>query len=268
MPTWISASLWGDRYDYPGVLREFSEVMRPAPNSAVGHYNKGRVLYDLGKRKEAREELETACRLPPNYPDALFLLAVTEGHSPHPNELLQRLVALDPRNAEAQYLLGQNLNHLGKTQEAVEHWKLAVQADPNNYMALFNLARTLSKSGGLEAKQYLDRFQENQKGRQLSDRVQQLNNFALSAANTHHWPHAVEQLQEAFPTCGQCPRLPILHQNLGLIYCRKGDLADGKRELETALKLKPDDADALKALEILQSLPPVKSEVGSVRDDR
>jgi Tfp pilus assembly protein PilF len=42
---------------------------------------------------------------------------------------------------------------------------------------------------------------------------------------------------------------------LGLVYCHKGDIEDGKRELEAALKLKPDDADARKALEILSSLP-------------
>jgi hypothetical protein len=37
-----------------------------------------------------------------------------------------------------------------------------------------------------------------------------------------------------------------------LVYCRQGDRASGEKELRIALELKPDDADALRALEILE----------------
>jgi Tfp pilus assembly protein PilF len=49
--------------------------------------------------------------------------------------------------------------------------------------------------------------------------------------------------------CGQCASSADLHRNLGLIYILKGDVAEGKRELETTLKIKPNDTDARKALE-------------------
>jgi tetratricopeptide (TPR) repeat protein len=198
--------------------------------------------------------LEAACRLQPDYPTALYFLAISLGPSPRATEALRRLVKIEPSNADAQYLLGQNLLHEGMTKEAIEHWKIAVKEDPQNASALYNLARTLDKVNDPEAQAYLQRFHELQKVRRLSDRVQTLNNFALEAANGHNWPQAVEQLREAIQLCGQCQQLPVLHRNLGLIYSRKGDVQKGQRELEMALAIDPNDADAQTALRTLRNL--------------
>jgi tetratricopeptide (TPR) repeat protein len=247
-----------DRYDLQGALEQFSEALRLDPRSAAAHCNRGRALYDVGRHAEARVELETACALKPNYPEALYLLAQVEsrlGDVQKSTELLERLVKLTPGNADAQSLLGQNLLRLGRTDEALEHLRLAVQADPENSQALYNLAHTLEKSGKPEAQEYLARFNALETQRRLTDRVQQLGNFGLEAANARNWTQAIDDLKEALQICGDCRFSADLHRNLGLVYCHKGDIEDGKRELEAALKLKPDDADARKALEILSSLP-------------
>ena len=243
-----------DEYDLKGALEEFSEGIRLDPQSAVAYYNKGRVLYDMDRRQEARPFFENAIRLVPNYPAALYLLAVILGPTPRSTELLERLVAIEPQNADALYLLGQNLLHDGKTQEAIRRWKAAVAADPANSSALYNLARTLTSVHDPEAKEYMSRFQALEKTRHLSDRVQSLNNFALEAANARNWPLAVEQLHEAIQLCGQCQQLPVLHRNLGLIYARKGDIEQAKAELHLALKVNPHDADATEALNVLDRL--------------
>jgi Flp pilus assembly protein TadD len=101
---------------------------------------------------------------------------------------------------------------------------------------------------------YMQRFQEVEKRNQLSDRVQSLNNFALEAARDNNWTQAVEQLHEALHVCGACWQLPVLHRNLGLTYARTGDIESALRELHVALKLNPNDSDASKAIEILESL--------------
>ena len=246
-----------DQYDLRGASEQFSEAVRLAPNSPSAHYNRGRALYDLGERQEARTELEAAHRLSPEYPSVLYLLALLERQAsnyPRSTALLKKLVSLEPKNSVAYYLLGQDLLHLGKQEEAIHHLQLAVEADPNNSQALYNLAQTLSKAGMPEAKLYMDRFQALQKSRRLSDRVQTLNNFALEAANGHNWPQAVEQLKEALELCDQCPQLPILHKNLGLIYARTGDVENGELELRLALRLNPNDSDASKALGILEEV--------------
>jgi tetratricopeptide (TPR) repeat protein len=243
-------------------LEQFSEALRLDPRSAAAHYNKGRALYDSNRHAEAGAELETACALKPGYPAALHQWAQVErelGHLQKSTELLERLVKLTPDNADAQSLLGQNLLRLGRTDEALEHLRLAVQADPENSQALYNLAHTLEKSGKPEAQEYLARFNALEKQRRLSDRVQQLGNFGLEAYNARNWTQAIEDLKEALEICGDCRFSADLHRNLGLVYCHKGAIEDGKRELEAALKLKPDDADARKALEILSSLPGKRS---------
>ena len=247
-----------DQYDHRGAFREFTEAVRLAPNSPVAHYNLGRIDYDMEQRDKARDEFEIACRLQPNYPPALYLLALLErqvGHIERSAEIAQHLVKLEPDNSDAQYLLGQNLLRLGKTDQAIEHWETAVNANPENASALYNLARELRKTKRPEAKIYLDRVTEFQKERQLTDRVRQLGNFALDAANARNWPLAIEQSRQALQLCGNCAHSAQLHQNLGLIYCRKGDLKDGKSELELALKLKPNDAEAQEALKTISSLP-------------
>jgi tetratricopeptide (TPR) repeat protein len=243
-----------DNYDLLGALKEFSEAIRLAPNDAAAYYNKGRVLYDLDRRQEALPFLETACKLQPVYPQALYLLAVVLGASPHATEVLERLVAIDGRNAAAHYMLGQDLLAEGKTPEAIAQWKTAVKLDPQNSSSLYNLARTLAKANDPEAKQYMERFQKLQQTNQLSDRVKTLNNFALEAANARNWPQAVEQLQQSIKICGQCGQLPALHRNLGLIYARKGEIRQSELELEIALKMNPRDADAQQALETLRSI--------------
>ena len=246
-----------DHYDLQGALAQFSEAARLDPGSAAAHCNKGRALYDLGKHEEARAELEKACSINPNYPEALYLLAQAErrlGDMQKSVDFLERLVKLAPGNAEAQALLGQDLLRLGKTDEAIEHLQLAVKSDPNNTQALYNLADQLAKSGRPEAKEYMTRFNELEKQRQLTDRVQKLGNFGLEAASARNWTQALEDLKQALELCGNCRFGADLHRNLGLVYLRTGDTPDGTRELEVALKLNPDDDDARKALEAVGSV--------------
>ncbi len=97
------------------------------------------------------------------------------------------------------------------------------------------------------------RFRSLQKQQQLTDRIQTLGNFGLQAADARNWGQAVADIQQALALCGNCAQGETLHKNLGLIYSRKGDFASAERELNLALKLKPDDPDALKAVQILQS---------------
>ena len=246
-----------DQYDLAGGLAQFSEAIRLDPNSAKAHYNLGRFYFYTAKYLEARQQLDTACRLQPDYADALYSLALTErqlDNAPRATELLQKVVALSPGNADAQYLLGQNLLQAGKTEEAIAHWKLAVQADPNQSQSLYNLARTLDKLHDPAAEQYMQRFRELEQRNQLFDRVQALGNFALEAANAQNWPQAVEQMKEAIQLCGQCAQSAHLHRNLGLIYCRTGNRQEGEKELSTALEIDPHDVDARKALAVLANL--------------
>jgi tetratricopeptide (TPR) repeat protein len=244
-----------DQFDRPAGLKEFSEAARLDPQLAAAHYNLGRFSFETGKYEDAGRELQTAIRLQPDYANALYFLALTakqENQAERSTELLQRVVALQPDNADAQYLLGQNLEHSGDNSAAIQHWKAAVQSDPNHSQALYNLAKSLIKIHDPDAKQYQDRFDALQKSQQIADRVSELGNFALEAANAQNWPQAVEQMNEAIQLCGNCPQSAHLHKNLGLFYGRTGNIGEAEKELRTALQMAPNDADAQNALAMLE----------------
>jgi len=175
-------------------------------------------------------------------------------HPERSAELLSKVVELEPGNSDAQYLLGQSLLRLGKNAEAVSHWKKAVANNPSHGEALYNLSRTLTKIDPTEARQYQERFVELQKKRQITDRADTLGNFALASVKAHDLDQALAQFTEAIRVCDDCRSLGDLHKNLGLVYCRSGDLVNGERELRAALKLKPNDPDILKSLRIIEGL--------------
>src|SRR5579885_1614339 len=202
-------------------------------------------------------ELETAVNLAPRNAAALYLLGLAEKQMDHPErsaELLQQAVAIDPNHSDAQYLLGQDLARLGRTAEAVAHWKKAVELRPDHAEALYNLARALRQTDAGAARQYQERFTALQQQRRIADRAETLGNFALASAAARDIPQAVAQFREALAVCGECRSRGDLHKNLGLVYCRSGDLKNGRAELVEARRLKPHDADVGRALEILDSL--------------
>jgi tetratricopeptide (TPR) repeat protein len=110
----------------------------------------------------------------------------------------------------------------------------------------------LSRMHDPEAAQYQDRFDALQKSQQIADRVSELGNFALEAANAQNWPQALQQMNEAIELCGNCPQSAHLHKNLGLFYGRTGRIGEAKKHLRAALQLAPNDADAQNALSILE----------------
>jgi tetratricopeptide (TPR) repeat protein len=251
-----------DQYNRTDGFKEFSEAARLDPRSPAVHYNLGRFYFETAKYEDARKELEEALRLEPNHAAALYFLALAakqDNDLDRSTQLFEKVISLQPGNPDAQFLLGQNLEHQGKTAEAVVHWKLALQADPNYSQALYNLARTLRKSNDPEAQQYQARYDTLQKNQQISDRVQQLGNFALEASNAENWPQAFAQMQEALELCGECPEAAHLHKNLGMMYVRTGKLEQAQKELETALQLNPDDNGAKQGLAAIQNATSAQS---------
>jgi tetratricopeptide (TPR) repeat protein len=201
--------------------------------------------------------LEAANTLQPRFANALYFLALVErqsGNVAHSAELLQKVVEIQPGQADAQFLLGQDLEKLGKTPQAIDHWKLALQADPDDSQALYTLARALDKAHDPAAQQYQQRFDDLQKQQQVTDQVGQLGNFAIEASNAQNWPQAIEQMQQAIQLCGDCAESGHLHRNLGLFFCKTGKFEDAENELKKALALDPNDVDAKKAIGIVENL--------------
>ena len=246
-----------DQFDLKSALAEFSEAVRLDPNNAAAHYNKGRVLLDLQRNNEARPELEAATRLDLNEAEAWYLLGLISRQADQTDEAIgefEKAIAAKPDYAEALFMLGQELVRKGDTAGAIKQWRKAIEVRPQYSEALYNLARLLMKSNPEEGKRLQARFENLQNEQHITDRASTLGNFALASADAHDWPQAISQMKEALQVCGECSALPILHKDLGLIYCRAGDYTKGRAELLEAQKLSPKDGDIALALHSLDTL--------------
>jgi tetratricopeptide (TPR) repeat protein len=239
-------------YDLAGALAEMDEAVRMAPGSALAHLSRGRVLLDLGRNAQAQPELEAARRIEPGMPEPYYFLAVIAkqaGHAGDAVSLLQTVVKLQPRNATAWRLLGQSLEHESQTQAAIAAWRQALAIDPGDSQSLWSLARAVRATDPAEASRLMTRYSQVQREHHIVDEAGTLGNDALAAAAAHDWDEAIRKFREAIEVCGNCAIKGDLHEKLGLVDCRMGDIDRGEKELRLARTLKPDDPDIERALQ-------------------
>lgn len=244
-----------DQFSLNSALAEFSDAVRLAPECSACHYNKGRVLLDLQRNVEAKPELEAAVRIDPNSAEGWYLLGLIEkgaGNVEESIKLFKKAVTEDPQYPDALYKLGQGLLQIGDRAGAIARWRQVIAINPNYGEALYNLSRLLAKDDPEEARQFQTQFESLQTKEHITDRAQTLGNFAVASAAARDWPQAISQLKEALALCGDCSALPQLHKDLGLIYCRSGDLKNGLAELQQAQRLTPQDPDVAQAIRVAQ----------------
>jgi tetratricopeptide (TPR) repeat protein len=213
------------------------------------------VLLDLQRNAEARPELEAAVRMDANFSECWYLLGLIEkdaGNAKGSIELFKKALAADPHNPDALYKLGQGLLQAGDRAGAIDRWRQVIAVNPDYGEALYNLSRLLAKDDPEEANRLQARFESLQRKEHVIDRAQTLGNFAVAAAAARDWPQAISQLKEALALCGDCSALPQLHKDLGLIYCRSGDLKNGLAELQQAQRLTPQDPEVAQAIRVAQ----------------
>lgn len=121
------------------AVREYRQVIKESPNLAAPHFNLAMIYRVQSKFKEAEAEFKEAVRLFPDFTAAHLQLgtiyynredwenAYTELSVAvkHPGAILTDKVSLHA-------MLGRTNTQLGRTDEAVEHWKTVRQLDPKN----------------------------------------------------------------------------------------------------------------------------------------
>jgi len=165
---------------------------------------------------------------------------------------LRRAAELEPKNARRHYALGQALFEAGNTDGAVAAWRRAVALQPGYADALYSLSRALARTDPAESKELQVRFMKLQELQSAADDAEAMGNDALNAAAGDP-AKAIAGLKAAIERCGECSVRWQLHKNLGLVYCRSGDLKNGKSELLQADKMLPGDANIARALKLLKS---------------
>ncbi len=243
-----------DHLEVDSALEQFYAAVKLNPQSAIAHYNLGRLLLDERNSDAAIPELESACQIDPSLSDALYLLGVAKrqtGDIDRSLLLVQRSIQLAPEQPKALYLLGQDLLSLNREDEAIVAWKRAVQIDPNSTEVLYKLSQILREKDPAEAAHYAELLKARLSESQATSQADTMGNLALAAAERHDYGQAIDQLNRALQTCGNCRERGTLTKDLGLIEARSGDLKSAAKMLQEAAALLPSDPDINTALEIV-----------------
>jgi tetratricopeptide (TPR) repeat protein len=236
------------------ALSEVTRAVELAPGSALPHLNRARVLFDLHQQQQAETEFATAARLSPSNPDCFYYWALLDrerGDFPKETAHLRTLVKLQPRNDEAWTLLGASLAYQSKRAEAIACWRQALAINPNSSKALYQLSHALRATDPAEAKKLDGRFAALQRDSETLDQVKTLGNQAYASMKAQNWNQAIQTFRQAISLCGECAVSGGLHKDLGIALCNQGQVAEGRLELQTALRLDPDDPDIVRALSVL-----------------
>lgn len=112
---------------------------------AVTHYQAGRL-------SEAEVIFQQILQQTPHHPDALYLLGMIAhdtGKNERAVELISQAIAVRPANSEFHQNLGVILEHLGRNDEALQNYRLALNANKNWQAVLHRLTSPLVMTTGL-----------------------------------------------------------------------------------------------------------------------
>jgi choline-sulfatase len=160
------AALLGVYLNEAGKARETLALLEPYADRADPDIDVltalGVAFAQTGQPGRALATFERARQADPSHAMTLVNIATVHlgarEYDPARQALLEAL-RLNPALARAHNALGVIAAETGRTAEAVEAWKRAVQLDPRGHDTLFNLGSLLWKSGRLaEARPYLERF--------------------------------------------------------------------------------------------------------------
>jgi tetratricopeptide (TPR) repeat protein len=155
------------------------------------YYKSAESFYQKDKYHEAAIQLQNAIKIDPKYADAHYLLAqcyLKSGMWPGAFAELNRTVVLAPRNWQAQIDLGDLLLASRQFQQAEDKAKLVLAAEPQNVAAHTLNAKAIAAlgnpPGSLDEMQAAIRIAPNQSSSYLNLALLQLNARQIPEAGT------------------------------------------------------------------------------------
>ena len=213
-------------------------------DAADAHYLRAKIYSTQSQPRAAVAQLETAVRIRPNFAEAWSDLGQARKQLLDDAGALtayEHAVTVNPRDAVAQYRLGAEYLHQGKTQPAIDHLRQAYELNPSDQSTLNALQMALRRSGDLDGANRL----KQQLADLLSDR-DRVNHNKLMAVQLNTDGVALEKsgdLRGALSKYRDASRLDPNHVgiriNYGVALLRLGHWTEGLDELHQAWQLDP-----------------------------
>jgi len=192
------------------ALYVYQDLVETFPNSPHAHFELGRVLQEMGRLREAKEQFDRSLALSPNDYQTLTRLGALladQGDLKGARAQFERALDIDATNAEVQNNLGIVLDELGDLPAARLHLERALKIDPEYALAHGNLGIVLGRIGDMDG--------------------------------------AVNHLERSLKID---PDQPAMHNSLGEVLLKSGRTDDARKHFEEALRLAPDFGKAQRNL--------------------
>ena len=196
-----------------GQLDEATAQLKKAveidSNLAEAQNNLGRVLASKGQMDEATAQFKKAVELNPNLADAqnnlgIALLSTRQLEEAKPH--FEKAVEINPEFAEAHCYLGIVLYYSqDKVPEALAHWREVLRLEPNNVLAMSQMAHALAASPEASDRNAEEAVRLAERAVQLSGGQDPgyLDTLAMAYANAGRFPEASETARRALDLATQ-----------------------------------------------------------------
>jgi len=239
----------GEFEDYPGSARHLDvaiKLMGQTEDAALAHFYRAKVYSSEGRTAEAAAELRTAIRLKADLAAAwsdLGQALKAQQDDAGAFDAFTRAAKLDPHDASAQARLGAEYLHRKQPEEAAIHLQKALEVNPTDQTALFNLQMALRDEGqeeqALTVKGRLAQIIRD-KDAKLQDKLNanRLNNEGVKLQKDGDLPGALERYRAAHELQ---PENDIFRFNFAVTLLRVGQWKQGLVELHACLAKEPDN---------------------------
>ena len=196
----------------------------------------------MGRSAESRRAFTAAKAADPKFVWADISLAqldISENHLDAARQRLADVVGREANNLTARLWLGQVEEIRGNVSGALEQYRKILEADPNNVVALNNLAYYLA-----------DQANQPDEALKYAQRVKEIAPASAAVDDTIGWAFyrkgiyvtAIKHLETATTQANYSYRggLARAKYHLAMAYFKTGNLANGDRALREAVQVDPD----------------------------
>ena len=145
---------------YPEALLSLQQAKAISPSEGAIYAAEGEIYLKMGALQKAKTAYEKAYALKPDeaFHERYAVILYQLGQKVESCRILENLVTLNPKRAEAQLMLGTLYQEMGQSQKALLHLKQAVMMTPESADAQYNLATVWHSMG--DTKQALRHYQQ------------------------------------------------------------------------------------------------------------
>jgi Flp pilus assembly protein TadD len=207
-----------------------------------------KIYFRAGKYSDAAAQYQTLIEKNPKVADLYVRLGEAKANGNDVNgavDAFKRAREIDSTNYISVLDLALLYNRAGRDEEARKTYEEVIKLQPDNVEALNNLAY-IKADNGVDLDQALAYAQRAQQKRPNDPNV--VDTLALIYIHKNLTDDSLRMLRELV---AKNPTNPIFHLHLALALYQKGDRPEAKKELETALRNKPNEREQGKIKELL-----------------